>query len=129
MGIHSASLMAPPWNGATKTSDSIKVTPAENAIHLPSREKPASITLNFGRDTSGWIPPASVFHSDAETTVSAGLDISKLEPSGDQSQTLKQPEAILVPLPRFRSSKTTPHCPLMFVRKATRFSSAERTGR
>src|SRR5258708_17529215 len=88
--IHSRSVTADPRNGAMKTCVCAPVAPAANAIHRPSGEKRALNRLLDGCESTVCSSPVEIF---IKSTIfdRPVRTVSRLDPSGDQSQILKQP--------------------------------------
>src|SRR5260370_33791684 len=88
--IHSRSGGGELRKGAMKTFAGAPLGPAANAIQRPSGEKRAPNTLPLRGERTGCRLPVEIFIRSI-FFVSPGWNVSKLEPSGDQSQMLKQP--------------------------------------
>ena len=91
--IHSRSGAGEPRHGAMKTRVCAPVEPAANAIHRPSGEKRAANRLLTGCESTVCRSSVAIF-SNSTVFDCPGRNVSRLEPSGDQSQIPKQPFSV-----------------------------------
>src|SRR5260221_5683859 len=91
--IQSCCVAGDPRHGAMKAGAWAPVVPAANAIHRPSGEKRAAKRLPPGSESTVCRSPLEIF-INSTVLATPGPNVSRLEPSGDQSQILKQPFSV-----------------------------------
>src|SRR5579859_5134932 len=107
---------------------SAAVAPAANVIERPSGEKRASNRLPLGCESTVCLSPVEIFIKST-FLVSEGLNVSRLDPSGDQSQILKQPFSSAGGPGGDRLCSATRHLLFSKTGNTSFFPSADNTGR